>query len=51
MAKSVYVNKHLSDDYPTQTYPKQGEVLSPLLFNFRSEYVKGRAKKIRRDWK
>jgi hypothetical protein len=31
--------KHLSDSFPTQNGLKQGDTLSPLLFNFSFEYV------------
>ena len=30
----VRVGKHLSDVYPTRNYLKQGDSLSPLIFNF-----------------
>jgi hypothetical protein len=35
----VCINKHLSDKFPIQTGLKQGDALSPLIFNFALEYV------------
>jgi retron-type reverse transcriptase len=35
----VHIGKHLSDSFPIQNGLKQGDVLSPLLFNFALEYV------------
>jgi hypothetical protein len=35
----VHIGKHLSDNYPIQNGLKQGDALSPLLFNFPSEYA------------
>jgi hypothetical protein len=35
----VCVGKHLSDTYPIQNGVKQRDDLSPLLFNFISEYA------------
>jgi hypothetical protein len=34
MYNKVYVCKLLCDNFPIQNYLKQGDVLSPLLFNF-----------------
>jgi hypothetical protein len=34
----VRVGKHLSDSFPIQNHLKQGDTLSPLLFNFALEY-------------
>jgi hypothetical protein len=34
----VHIGKHLSDNFPIQNGLKQGDVLSPLLFNFALEY-------------
>jgi hypothetical protein len=34
----VRIGKHLSDSFPTQNILKQGDALSPLLFNFALEY-------------
>jgi hypothetical protein len=34
-----YTGKHLSDKFPIQNSQKQGDALSPLLFNFASEYA------------
>jgi hypothetical protein len=35
----VRTGKHLSDSFPIQNGLKQGDALSPLLFNFAIEYV------------
>jgi hypothetical protein len=35
----VPVGKHLSDTFPIKNGLKQGDVLSPLLFNFALEYA------------
>jgi hypothetical protein len=35
----VHIGKHLSDSLPIQNGLKQGDVLSPLLFNFALEYA------------
>jgi hypothetical protein len=35
----VWVGKHLSDTFPIKNGMKQGDALSPLLFNFASEYA------------
>jgi hypothetical protein len=35
----VCVGKHLSDAFPIQNFLKQGDTLSPLLFNFALEYI------------
>jgi hypothetical protein len=35
----VCIGKHLSDSFPIQNGLKQGDVLSPLLFNFALEYA------------
>jgi hypothetical protein len=35
----VCIGKHLSDMFPIQNSIKQGDVLSPLLFNFALEYA------------
>jgi hypothetical protein len=35
----VHIRKHLSDSFPIQNGLKQGDALSPLLFNFALEYV------------
>jgi hypothetical protein len=35
----VCIGKHLSDSFPIQNGPKQGDALSPLLFNFALEYA------------
>jgi retron-type reverse transcriptase len=38
----VWVGKHLSDMFPIKNGLKQGDVLSPLLFNFALEYILNR---------
>jgi hypothetical protein len=40
----VRVGKHLSDMFPIRNVLKQGNVLSPLLFNFAIEYVTRRVR-------
>jgi hypothetical protein len=35
----VCIGKHLSDSFPIQNALKQGDALSPLLFNFALEYA------------
>jgi hypothetical protein len=35
----VQVGKHLFDTFPVKNGLKQGDALSPLLFNFASEYL------------
>jgi hypothetical protein len=35
----VCIGKLLSDKFPTQNGLKQGDILSPLLFNFALEYA------------
>jgi hypothetical protein len=35
----VHIGKHLFDSFPIQNYQKQGDALSPLLFNFALEYA------------
>jgi hypothetical protein len=35
----VHIGKHLSDSFPIQNGLKQGDALSPLLFNFVLEYA------------
>jgi hypothetical protein len=34
----VHIGKHLSDSFPIKNGLKQGDALSPLLFNFALEY-------------
>jgi hypothetical protein len=36
---NVRIGKHLSDNFPIQNGLKQGDALSPLLFNFALEYA------------
>jgi hypothetical protein len=38
----VCIGKHLSDDFPIQNGLKQGNALSPLLFNFSLEHAIGK---------
>jgi hypothetical protein len=35
----VHIGKHLSDSFPNQNGPKQGDALSRLVFNFALEYA------------
>jgi hypothetical protein len=35
----VRTGKHLTDNFPIQNGPEQGDALSPLLFNFVLEYA------------
>jgi retron-type reverse transcriptase len=35
----IRIGKHLSDSFPIQNGLKQGDLLSPLLFNFALEYA------------
>jgi hypothetical protein len=35
----VHIGRHLSDNFPIQNGLKQGNALSPLLFNFTLEYA------------
>jgi hypothetical protein len=50
----IRIGKHLSGEFPVKNDLKQGDALSPLLFNFALEYammkVKKRKKKRERDW-
>jgi hypothetical protein len=39
MYSKVRIGKHLSDNFPIQNGLKQGDALSPLLFNFALEYA------------
>jgi hypothetical protein len=39
MYSKVHIDKHLSDNFPTQNGLKQGDALFPLLFNFALEYA------------
>jgi hypothetical protein len=45
----VRIGKHLSDSFPIQNGLKQGDALSPLLFNFSLVYVIMKVRKIRWD--
>jgi hypothetical protein len=40
----IHIGETLSDAFPVQSGLKQGDALSPLLFNFDLEYAK------RKDW-
>jgi hypothetical protein len=40
---TVHIGKYQSDKFPIQNGPKQGDALSPLLFNFALEYTSRRA--------
>jgi hypothetical protein len=40
----VRIGNHLSDSFPIQNGLKQGDALSPLLFNFALEYAEGSGK-------
>jgi hypothetical protein len=35
----IYIGKHLSDNFPIQNCLKQGDALSPQLFNFALKYA------------
>jgi hypothetical protein len=39
MYSKAYIGKHLSDNFPIQNGLKEGDALSPLLFNFALEYA------------
>jgi hypothetical protein len=39
MYSKVHIGKRLSDNFPIQSGLKQGDALSPLLFNFSLEYA------------
>jgi hypothetical protein len=39
ISSKVRIGKHLSDNFPIQNGLKQGDALSPLLFNFALEYA------------
>jgi hypothetical protein len=45
----IRTGKHLSGAFPIKNGLKQGDALSPLLFNFASKYAIRKAKKIKRD--
>jgi hypothetical protein len=36
---TVRIDKHLSDSFPIQNGLKQGDALSPMLYNFALEYA------------
>jgi hypothetical protein len=37
-SSKAYIGKHLSNSFPIQNDLKQGDALTPLLFNFTLEY-------------
>jgi hypothetical protein len=39
MCSEVRIGKHLFDNFPIQNGLKQGDALSPLLFNYALEYA------------
>jgi hypothetical protein len=41
----ICIGKHLSDNFPIKNGVKQGDALSPLLFNFALEYAIRKAQK------
>jgi hypothetical protein len=45
----IRIGKHLSGNFPIQNVLKQGDALSPLLFNFALEYAIRKVQKTRRD--
>jgi hypothetical protein len=47
----VWVGKHLSDMFPTRNGLKQGDALSPMLFNFDLEYPITRVQVNQDGWK
>jgi hypothetical protein len=44
--RSVRVSKNLTDMFPVRNDLKQGDALSPLIFNFASEYAIRRVQEI-----
>jgi hypothetical protein len=41
-----HIGKHLSDNFPIQNGLKQGDALSPLLFNFALEHANRKVQEI-----
>jgi hypothetical protein len=39
MNRKVRIGKHLSDSFPVQNCLKQGDAVSPLLFDYALEYA------------
>jgi hypothetical protein len=48
--RKVRIGKLLSDKFPIQNGLKQGDALSPLLFNFALEYAIRKSKKMKSVW-
>jgi hypothetical protein len=46
----VRMGKHLYESFPVQNSLKQGDALSPLLFNFAVEYAIRKVREARWDW-
>jgi hypothetical protein len=45
VSSKVHISKHLSDSFAIQNGLKQGDALSPLLFNFAFEFAIGKVQK------
>jgi hypothetical protein len=45
----VRLGENLSDKFPIKNDPKQGDALSPLLFNFALEHALGRSRETKWD--
>jgi hypothetical protein len=50
MYSKVCIAKHLHDMFPTQNGLKQGDALSPLLFDFAVQYAIMKVKKTSRNY-